>query len=173
MDWRVSVGVFLVGLCGCAEGSPLVDAFSAGAGRSLDHGIGVYRLGAIKDTGFRWLPNDTGWLSLYCEASFNYWEKDNDVYGAAFSPVFIYFFGSPESAVQPYIEAGIGVAGISDTRIGDRNMSTAFQFEDRVGLGVRAEPFDFNVRYMHYSNGSVKEPNDGVDLLLFTVSYRL
>jgi hypothetical protein len=29
------------------------------------------------------------------------------------------------------------------------------------------------VRYMHYSNGSVKEPNDGVDLLLFTVTYRL
>ena len=31
---------------------------------------------------------------------------------------------------------------------------------------------DFNVRYMHYSNGSISEPNDGLDVFIFTIFYR-
>ena len=173
MKWSLIVSVCLLGLCGNAEGLPFIDSCSAGAGQSLD-GIDVYRFGVRKDSGFEWLSNDTGWLSVYYEASLNYWkEGDDEVYGAAFSPVFIYTFGDKANAVQPYIEGGIGIAGISETQIDDRNLSTGFQFEDRIGAGVRMKMVDLNVRYMHYSNCSIKEPNDGIDLVLFTVSYRL
>ena len=51
-------------------------------------------------------------------------------------------------------------------------MTTAFQFEDRVGAGIRTEKLDFSFRYMHYSNGSMAQPNDGIDIWIGTLSYR-
>ena len=174
MKWSLFVSVCLVGLYGLAEGLPLIDAFSVGVGNSLDDSIDIYRFGVRKDSDLNWLSNPTGWLSVYYEASFNDWKKgDDEVYGAAFSPVFVYYFGDRANAIQPYIEGGIGAAGISETQIAGRNFSTGFQFEDRLGAGVRMKRVDLNVRYMHYSNCSIKEPNDGIDMILFTASYRL
>jgi lipid A 3-O-deacylase len=166
--------VCLLGLNVRADNLTAVDSFSVGAGRSRDD-IDVIRLGVRKDFDCKWLSNRTGWLSVYAEGSLNYWfgGDDDEVVGAALSPVLIYWFGNEESLVRPYIEGGIGIAGISETQIGDRNLSTGFQFEDRLGIGVRMKKVDLNVRYMHYSNCSIKEPNDGIDLVLFTVSYRL
>lgn len=166
--------VCLIALHGHSDILPFADSVSVGAGRSRDD-IDVFRLGVRKDFDFRWLSNSTGWLSVYAEGSLNYWfgDDDDEVVGAAFSPVLIYWLGNEESFIRPYIEGGIGVACISETQIDDRNLSTAFQFEDRIGLGVRMKKVDLNVRYMHYSNCSIKEPNDGIDLILFTVSYRL
>ncbi len=165
--------VCLAGFYGCAEGEPLLSAITLGAGQACD-GIDVYRLGVQKDSTLRMFPSDVGWLSLYCEASLSDWKHGGDeVYGGAFSPVFIYFFGDPADAVHPYIEAGIGAAYLSESDIGGRDFSTRFQFEDRAGVGVRMKTVDFNIRYMHYSNGSIEEPNDGMDIFMFTVGYRL
>ena len=165
--------VCLIWLSGYADGDPFVSGVSVGVGQGRS-GVDIYRLGVQKDFSADWLANRTGWLSGYCEASANYWKKNSDeVYGAAFSPVFVYFFGNHKMAINPYIEAGIGAACISGTRLGSRRLSTAFQFEDRLGMGVRMRRGDFCVRYMHYSNGSIAEPNDGIDSIIATVSYRL
>jgi lipid A 3-O-deacylase len=172
MKWMCLGSVCLICVHGSAEGVSLVDALSVGAGQSLG-GIDIGRVGVIKDSGCRFLTSDVGWLSLYFEAALNFWKKgDEEVYGGAFSPVFYYAFGDAEDSVFPYIEAGIGVAGISDTQLDDRDFSTGFQFEDRIGFGLRVNKTDFNLRYMHYSNGSIAEPNDGLDTLVFTVAYR-
>lgn len=173
MKWCFFASACLIAVSVHAEGDTFLDSFSLGVGESRNQ-CDIYRLGLRKDSSSRWLSNDTGWLSMYYEASLNDWNKGAEsVYGAACSPVFVYYFGAKESVVNPYVEAGIGVACISETELGGRHFSTAFQFEDRIGAGVRMKRADFSIRYMHYSNGSLVEPNDGIDIFIITASYRL
>jgi lipid A 3-O-deacylase len=156
-----------------ASADGFIDEISFGIGEEKNDAIDIYRLGLKKNFGRQFLINRTGWLSGYFEGSLNYWHHtDDDIYALALSPVFVYYFGADTNTVIPYIEAGIGVAVISDTEIGGVDMTTAFQFEDRVGAGVRTEKLDFNFRYMHYSNGSMSQPNDGIDIWIGTLSYR-
>ena len=94
----------------------------------------------------------------------NYWDaRDTEIYALAFSPVFVLFWNQGEGAFRPYLEAGVGGALLSDTKIAGRDLSTHFQFENRFGAGIRSDRLDFHIRYMHYSNGSIKQPNHGVD----------
>jgi len=165
--------VFLLLHSGHANADGFIDEISFGVGEEKNDDIDIYRLGLKKDFGRQFLANPSGWLSGYFEGSINYWHHTaDDIYAAALSPVFVYYFGTETSSVLPYIEAGIGVCVISDTEIGGVDMTTAFQFEDRIGAGIRTEKLDFNFRYMHYSNGSISQPNEGVDILIGTLSYR-
>ena len=154
-----------------AEG--FIDEISFGYGQEKNENIDIYRLGLKKNFGRNFLVNKTGWLSGYFEGSLNYWHHtDEDIYAVALSPVFVYFFGSETNHFTPYIEAGIGGTLMSETKISNVEMSTVFQFENRVGAGIRTERLDFNFRYMHYSNGSISQPNEGLDILIGTLSYR-
>ena len=152
-------------------------AESSGYGVSFGYGeadpnIDIYRVGLKKDFSSKWFENDTGYLSGYFELSFNHWEYNNndDINGVAFSPVFVYSFGNESNWIRPYIEGGIGVAYIDEYHIADRNLSTNLQFEDRIGVGARIGFFDLGFRYMHYSNASIKGPNHGIDIWIFTTS---
>ncbi|MDY0194670.1 MAG: acyloxyacyl hydrolase [Sulfurovaceae bacterium] len=148
-----------------------IDEVTLGIGESKDN-IGIYRLGARKNFEKTFFNSDYGWLSGYYEASLNYWDKEGEqIYGIALSPVFVYYFGNKSNSIYPYIEGGIGGAYLSDTTIKNRDMSSHLQFEDRVGAGIRTESFDFNFRYLHYSNAGIVEPNDGIDIFMFTISY--
>ncbi|PHS35311.1 MAG: acyloxyacyl hydrolase [Sulfurovum sp.] len=148
------------------------DEVSLGVGESKDH-IHIYRLGGKNNFESIWFKSDYGRLSGYYEASIHYWEKGNDqIYGVAFSPVFVYYLGGMSDTFQPYVEAGIGVAYISKTKINGRNMATHFQFEDRIGLGIKTGSYDFNARYMHYSNAGIEKPNNGIDIIMFTLAYK-
>ena len=156
-----------------AEDTPFFDEVSIGIGERQDH-IHIYRIGGKTNFKSTWFESDYGRLSGYYEASMHYWKKGNDqIYGVAFSPVFVYTIGDKSDTFQPYVEAGIGAAYISKTKINGRNMTTHFQFEDRIGLGVQTGSYDFNARYMHYSNAGIEKPNDGIDMIMFTVAYKL
>lgn len=149
-------------------------AGSDGFGLSFGYGEGkedidIYRFGIKKDYSSRWFESGAGYLSGYFELSYNRWEHGgDDINGLAFSPVFAYYFGKDADLVRPYIAGGIGVALIDDYRIHNRNLSTHYQFENRIGLGTRIGIFDMNVSYFHYSNAGLKSPNDGIDIWLFT-----
>jgi lipid A 3-O-deacylase len=151
-------------------------AESTGWGLSFGYGeadpdIDIYRVGVKKDFWTKWLKSDVGYLSGYFELSYNHWEYgDQDIKGVALSPVFVYYFGDESNFIQPYIEGGIGLTYIDDYHIADRNLSTNFQFEDRIGIGVRIGFFDVSARYMHYSNASIKGPNHGIDIWIVTTS---
>lgn len=148
-----------------------IDEVALGIGESKDN-IGIYRLGAKKNFEKTFFDSDYGWLSGYYEASLNYWEKSGEqIYGIAFSPVFVYYFGNKSNSIHPYVEGGIGGALLSDTKIQRRDLSSHFNFEDRLGIGVRMKSFDLNARYLHYSNAGIVEPNDGIDIFMFTISY--
>ncbi|NMG77161.1 acyloxyacyl hydrolase [Aromatoleum diolicum] len=70
-----------------------------------------------------------------------------------------------QGSVQPYAELGFGGALFTRTSLGPKEFSTAFQFSQHAGLGVEfARRFSAGWRYSHYSNGDIKNPNDGFDL---------
>ncbi|MNE17024.1 Lipid A deacylase PagL precursor [compost metagenome] len=51
-------------------------------------------------------------------------------------------------------------------------MSTSFQFEDRLGFGLRfAGGQEVGVRAIHYSNAGIKTPNDGIET--YSLHYRM
>lgn len=133
----------------------------------------VYRATLRKDFRSDFWSGDRWRFSGYWEASINFWDTDEEnVYAAAISPVFALYFRTGKGRFEPYVELGIGAALISDHSFAGRELSTSFQFEDRIGVGIRGERFDFHYRYMHYSNGGIELPNNGFDANVLGATYR-
>ncbi|WDP93393.1 MAG: acyloxyacyl hydrolase [Desulfobacter sp.] len=152
-------------------------AQDSGFGLSLGYGqaqnsTDIYRVGLVKKWGVQWLKSGAGYVDGYFEFSYNRWDDGNkDINAIAVSPVFQYAFNPGGNAWYPYIEGGIGVAYLDEYFIGDRNLSSNLQFEDRIGAGFRFDNLDLNFRYMHYSNASLRAPNDGIDILIGTLTW--
>jgi lipid A 3-O-deacylase len=72
-----------------------------------------------------------------------------------------------------YAEGGIGIHYLSGLYNNNGNeLSTRFQFGDHLGVGyVFQNNLDLAVRIQHFSNGGIKNPNDGVNFGLIRVSY--
>jgi lipid A 3-O-deacylase len=162
--------VLVVSLAGIIRAGQTVDAVSVGIGQSTDH-IDVFRVGVRSDFGRSWDDQVSGFF----EASVNEWHKNNDdVWCGAFSPVFTYHPGCCDfGACKSYLYGGIGVAAISKTKVTkDRNMASVFQFEDRIGVGLTWRRLDFDLGFIHYSNGGFSMPNQGINIHILTVTYR-
>ncbi|MCL4122781.1 UNVERIFIED_CONTAM: hypothetical protein GTU68_001247 [Idotea baltica] len=152
---------------------------SAAQAHSVSFSIGqtsestaVYRVATQFNFGTKWLESDTGHLTGYWDAGYTYWIGDDTASNnsISLSPVFTYVFNS-SGGITPYIEAGIGGALFSSTELETNDLSTSFLFEDRIGVGIRfAKVHDVALRIIHYSNGGIKEPNDGVEN--FGINYR-
>lgn len=111
-----------------------------------------------------WWQTDTGRVTGYWSGAYTYWDGDKraSVSSLSFSPVFVYEFAGER--VKPYIEAGVGVAVFSRTRVEDNNIGQAFQFEDRLGFGLRfVGGSEVGIRATHYSNAGISSNNDGVE----------
>lgn len=85
-----------------------------------------------------------------------------------FTPMLRYTFDTRRNV---YLEGGIGAAAFLDARLGSRDLSTAFQFQDRIALGGSMGPGEVSLSFAHYSNAGIKEPNDGIEVL--ALGYRL
>ncbi|MBB2494512.1 acyloxyacyl hydrolase [Aquipseudomonas ullengensis] len=144
--------------------------FTFAAGQSSDSNA-VFRLGAQWDWDKSWLQSSTGRLTGYWDAGYTYWVGDETASNnsLSFSPVFVYEFAG--ETVKPYIEAGIGVALFSSTELEGNDLSSSFQFEDRLGAGLRFAGQEVGIRAIHYSNAGIKQPNDGAEA--YTLHYRL
>ena len=124
----------------------------------------TYRLGMNFDWDKSWLQSDVGRLTGYWDGAYTYWDGDkhSSNNSLSFSPVFVYEFSG--ETVKPYIEAGIGVAVFSHTQVENNKLGSAFNFEDRIGFGLRfAGGHEVGIRATHYSNAGIKEPNDGIE----------
>lgn len=112
-----------------------------------------------------WLESATGRLTGYWDLGYTYWESGDEAGGrhsVSFAPVFVYEFGTGE--VRPFIEAGIGVSMFSGSSAGDQKLGSAFNFEDRLGAGLKfGDSQRVGLRVTHYSNAGIKEPNDGIE----------
>ena len=72
-----------------------------------------------------------------------------------------------------YIEAGIGATAFSRTRFANKNISTAFQFGDHIGIGMHvSDNSRLSLRFSHYSNAGIKRPNPGLNILQLNYSYQ-
>ncbi len=124
----------------------------------------TYRLGMKFDWDKSWMQSDVGRLTGYWDGAYTFWDGDKraSVSSLSFSPVFVYEFAG--DTVKPYVEAGIGVSVFSRTRIEDNNLGSAFNFEDRIGFGLRFNGgHEIGIRATHYSNAGIKQPNDGIE----------
>lgn len=138
------------------------------------HGVSTFRVGLRRAFPGAVARTDVGHLSGYVEAAFLYWTLgDETTYGAAVGPLVAYYFGSDSSTVRPYIGGGVAVAYVSESRMGSRDLATHFQFEDRIGLGMESGRFDAYLCVVHYSNGSIKPPNDGLEAVMLVLAWSL
>lgn len=148
-------------------------AAAVGFGESKD-GTRIFRSAIQYEFPWQWFENRTGRLTGFHEASAGFWHRNSDSLGTlTYSPVFTYRIAG-NRYFEPYLEGGIGIGFLSERRINGRNMSSHFQFEDRIGIGVRFgsdRRHDLNYRYMHYSNAGFTKPNNGIDI--YMVSYAL
>ncbi len=95
---------------------------SAAVGATGQSGM-TYRLGLSWDWDKSWWQSSTGRLTGYWDAGYTYWEGGDEGAGKhslSFAPVFVYEFAG--DSIKPFIEAGIGVAAFSGTRVGDQNL---------------------------------------------------
>ncbi len=115
-------------------------------------------------------------LSLLFETSANFWRygpansSDSNAV-LAVSPVLRYPLGQALS-LQWDVEFGIGVSLLDDTRFAGKDVSTHYQFEDRLGLVAWLAPDEnLTLRYLHYSNAGFKRPNPGLDFVSLSYAW--
>ncbi|MDZ7851530.1 MAG: acyloxyacyl hydrolase [Halomonas sp.] len=76
-----------------------------------------------------------------------------------------------QGGIPWFAEAGIGAALFLDTRLESRDLGSAFQFEDRLALGMPLGSGELRLSVRHYSNADIKLPNEGFEVL--SLGYRL
>lgn len=150
--------------------NPFIDSISLGIGKTNKQ-KDIQRLSAQKNFKEKIYLSDNLHLTGYFDFAFSRFNFDEkNIYSLSITPVFNYTFNHIKSFL-PYVFVGIGTSYITNTKADDKNFSTNFQFEDRIGLGVKKDNLDFQLGYFHYSNASIKKPNDGIDLILLNAIY--
>lgn len=75
--------------------------------------------------------------------------------------------------IRPYAEVGLGLALFSNDRIGQRDLSSHGQFSEHIGVGLDFDQhWSLGLMYSHYSNGGLKQPNNGIDLQQIVLGVR-
>lgn len=133
--------------------------------------------------GFRWHPESKMGLlegtnfSHYYQLGYNYWqsldtggqEGVNNV--VEFVPVFRYSFA--EEAAFSYVETSVGVSVFARTEMDDRQFSTNFQFANGLAVGGFFDAkTSWSLQLQHYSNNSIRLPNNGINWYNFNIAYR-
>ena len=71
------------------------------------------------------------------------------------------------------LEGGISATILGDKRFGNENFGGQYQFTSHVGTNLPLGRHMFlNLRFQHMSNASLSEPNPGLDLFMFGLSYQ-
>lgn len=137
---------------------------------------------AALKVGFRWHQDDTmqiGDLTLshYYHFGYNYWQS-LDVDGQEgvnnaleFIPVFR--FSDGEQDFFSYFETAVGVSVFSRTEFNDKQFSTNFQFANSLAFGgYISSRVSWSLQLQHYSNNSIKLPNNGINFYNLNIAYR-
>lgn len=157
-----------------------IDGVSVEYGTGSD-GTDLARIGLLSDWNKSWF-NDGDWhVTGFWEGSLGQWSghssKGNNqtITDVGLTPVFR-FEQKNLSGMAPYVEGAIGFHLISPTFINaGRKFATSFQFGDHVGFGMRfgeRHQYDVGYRYQHLSNGSIKQPNQGINFNEIHLDYR-
>lgn len=155
----------------------------AGEGISLEAGNGsfvasrMYRVAWITSWPWKWGKDVI--LTGYWDASIGWWERRDSLIGppkgtadVGLTPVFRLQSAYSLSGVLPFLEGAVGLHLLSRPSAFGRRISTAFEFGDHVGIGLRVqERFEFSYRLQHYSNAGIARPNGGMNFHILRAVY--
>jgi len=155
------------------------DGVTLELGGDADGDFNVTRIGLQWD----WNKNILelyGWkLNSYWQLEFSKWQgtysssQEAANITAGIIPVFR-FLGKPGYA-QPYFDVGIGLNAFTDSRLDGHEFGSNFQFSDVMAFGANVgkhNQWGFGYKFEHYSNGSVRSPNSGINFHALTLTYR-
>lgn len=152
----------------CVNGTiQAVDGVAVEIGRGDDQ-TNLLRI-AVQDRWREQLAAARDWrLAGYWELSAAAWDNhDESAADLGLTPVFRIERDSL------YVEAAIGFHLVSRRISAARVFSTAFQFGDQLGVGIRFGNYDFGMRLQHISNGGIRRPNPGINFLLVRFQYNI
>ena len=171
---RTYVGAAVV-LGALSAPASAVDGMALEAGRG--DGADMGRVAVQWDWKSRWFQGTNWHLGGYWDLGLGYWSRDagpgqnGDITEIGLTPVFRLQANDLKGL---YGELAIGVHFLSHTSLGDKRFSTSFQFGDHVGVGYRfgaKGAVDMSYRYQHLSNGSIKQPNNGINFHQIRLQY--
>jgi hypothetical protein len=143
-------------------------------GVALEYGRGddrtnLLRIALIDKWRKRQEHNPQNWrLAGYWDFSFALWDNaEESTADLGFTPVFRI------EKHQYYLEGAFGFHLVQTHISAHRVFSTAFQFAEHVGAGIRAGKYVYGLHAQHLSNGGVRSPNPGINFLLLRVQYEL
>jgi lipid A 3-O-deacylase len=154
------------------------DGVTLELGGDEDGGFEVMRIG------LQWDWNDNlmqvrGWdLSTYWQLEFSKWQQVDDGtqnganVTAGIIPMFR-FTGTP-GYYQPFIDVGVGISLFTDSKMEGHEFGSNFQFTDVLSVGMNSgkrNQWGFAYKFEHYSNGSVRPPNSGINFHFLTMTY--
>lgn len=141
--------------------------------------IKLARLGVQWKWDTQWWRSNGNHIGGYWDANLAKWRgsqfqglpgRSQAITSIGLTPVFRW---QHDSLKGLYAEAGIGVHLLSDLYDNaGRQLSTRFQFGDHVAIGyVFKNALDLKIKLQHFSNGSIKKPNDGINFTILSASY--
>lgn len=180
--------VALVGLGGLANAQPVTDTSVATQAQQLGNstqavGLRLGNHGSYKNASIFWqtpvwwqhgFNNGWGRVELMGEATATYWDakKGSDhssMWQAGFAPMLRWW----PSETPFYLEAGVGPTVVSHTSFGGYGLGTAFQIGSYAGVGyVFDKRHQVSLRVSHFSNASIKQPNDGLNVVQLDYAVR-
>lgn len=127
----------------------------------------------------KWWQSNGSHIGGYWDASLMQWrgnrfqnilENTQNITAIGITPVFRF---QNDSLKGVYAEAAIGAHLLSDLYDNNgRKLSTRFQFGDHLAIGyVFQSGLDLGLKIQHFSNGGIKEPNNGVNFAIIRASY--
>jgi hypothetical protein len=69
-----------------------------------------------------------------------------------------------------FLDLGLGLSLHNNDTMGGSNLGSYYQFENRLGVGYERETYRSVLNFFHYSNGGLEGKNDGVDILMLSIS---
>ena len=162
---RKTVAAGALAMAAAAAPAQAADGYSFEVGHAEDD-TNLWRVGL--QWKWRWKARERHRFHVtgYWDLSYGTWHREHTIHDFGFTPVFRL---QREEGPGPYAEAAIGFHLLSRVDINStRVFSTHFQFGDHIALGYRFGEegrYDLSVRVQHISNGSIDEPNPGINFL--------
>jgi hypothetical protein len=69
-----------------------------------------------------------------------------------------------------FLDLGLGLSIHNNDSMGGSDLGSYYQFESRLGVGYERETYRSVLNLFHYSNGGLESKNDGVDILMLSIS---
>lgn len=152
-----------------------IDSISIGGGTGKPDNLQGGRVAV------QWFWNNQGkpdarvHVTGYWDASIALWTTNGDhnrnhkrLTIIAIAPIFrVQFQSRTSNYIVPFLEGSVGLAALSNDRIGHRDLGGPLTFQDFLGGGIRfgeQEHFEICYHYLHYSNAGLLPPNDGIDV---------